>query len=107
MPNPARREGKGARVWRKVPDENEMFVNTIEGKQGVKAKCCPSCGETKALGQFYYKGISKRVSETGQERVVDLHERICVVCWDAKKLDQKRRKKLAPANTITKFFDNE
>jgi len=98
----ARREGKGARVWRKVPDETEMFVNTLDGKQGVRAKCCPSCGETKALGQFYYKGISKRF-----DKVTDLHERICVVCWDEKKLAQRRRKNEVPTNTIMNFIGDE
>lgn len=98
-----RREGKGARVWRKVPNEQEMFVPTVDGKLGIKAKCCPSCGETKALGQFYYKGISERYDKYGNEQ----HERICVVCWDERKLSQKRRRNEVPAITIMNFLRDE
>ena len=100
----ARREGKGARVWRKVPNENEMFVRTLDGKLGILSKCCPSCGETKALGQFYYKGISKRIDLVS---TTDQHERICVICWDEKKLQGRRRKNEVPANTIMNFIGNE
>lgn len=94
-----RREGKGARVWRNVPDQNEMFVNTIEGKIGISCKYCPSCGETKALGQFYLKGISKRMKYPN----ADKHERICVVCWDKTKRDQKKRRNEQPSNTVMNF----
>ena len=98
-----RREGKGARVWRQVPDPNEMFVNTIEGKVGISCKYCPSCVETKALGQFYLKGLSTRRKYPNSDK----HERICVVCWDEKKLSQKRRRKEIPTNTIMNFIGNE
>lgn len=102
MRSAMRREGKGARVWRKVPDESIMFVNTLEGKQGIACKYCPSCGETKALGQFYYKGLSKRIKHP----ISDKHERICVVCWDATKKKQKkdRAELLNPSNTVMNFI---
>lgn len=100
----ARREGKGARVWRKVPSEDQMFVRTLDGKLGILSKCCPSCGETKALGQFYFKGISKRIDMAS---TVNQHERICVTCWDEKKLSQKRRREEDPANTVMNFIGDE
>ena len=99
------RESNTSRVWRLVPDKDEIKVKSFDGTWTYLRQPCRTCHEVKLLNCFYFR------SEQNRRNACSIFQKVeteCCDCWDRRskmnRMDYLNSTTIYSGATLTDFF---